>query len=218
MVRLAWRKRSKDSIVGRVSLCLCSHSQTSIWKLNTNYKCLANSSGLLLANSYILNFLSLSYWNSSNPSSFFPVFLAWFSCLTSCPAIEQLALLIQSQWHIVTQCKGIFYTQPWPWEDGLLSKCLLVLKLTLSYHRLWPHARFASCSVRLSQEWLLEKECNVGGDKVGGGSDFACSCWLLTLMSTTHMPLYVQLQLHLVWSNFLPMPAPCSHWRNPSTN
>ena len=41
--------------VGGVSLCLDSHSQITTQRLNINYKCSANSSGLLLANSYYLN-------------------------------------------------------------------------------------------------------------------------------------------------------------------
>lgn len=48
----AEQEEQKFKVVGR-SLCPASHFQVIIQRLNIDYICLANSSGLLPANSYI---------------------------------------------------------------------------------------------------------------------------------------------------------------------
>lgn len=45
----------RKEFVGKISLCLGSHSQINTQRLSTNYKCSADNLGLSLVSSYNLN-------------------------------------------------------------------------------------------------------------------------------------------------------------------
>lgn len=112
------------------SFCSASHPQVTTQRLNINYKCSPNTSGLLLANFYVSinpyphglvpffstacpSWFSLSARDTSDSTLLLPSILCLVLLLTlSCPSLSQPAsLLSQSQRHIFIQRKRI-HTRP----------------------------------------------------------------------------------------------------------